>query len=132
MARRSRDPLLLEQLGKRLHLAREQAKLSQQRLAEAVGVRPATISLFECGDLSPTLTTLSAVAEALHVPLRDLLDFGGELPLAAPGTALEIELLEGFRGLSEAHRGLVVALVRGLQGDGRLVPKEEAADGKLP
>lgn len=119
MARRTRDPALLQQFGKRLHAARDAGKITQQRLADAIGVRPATVSLFECGGLSPTLTTAAALAEALHVRLADLVDFEGPLPGPEPRTAEEIELLEGFREISDDHRVLVVNLVRGLNGSGK-------------
>jgi Zn-dependent peptidase ImmA (M78 family)/DNA-binding XRE family transcriptional regulator len=52
----------------RLRLAREDAGLRKNELAEAVGVSPAAISQFESGRAAPRQATLSAIALACGFP----------------------------------------------------------------
>jgi transcriptional regulator with XRE-family HTH domain len=60
---------------RRLRIARE---LSLSELARATSMSKATLSSIENGRANPTITTLSALADALRVPLGELLE---ELPL---------------------------------------------------
>jgi transcriptional regulator with XRE-family HTH domain len=60
---------------RRLRIARE---LSLSELARATSMSKATLSSIENGHANPTITTLSALAGALRVPLGELLE---ELPL---------------------------------------------------
>jgi len=55
-------------LGERIHIARRRKGLSQQELAELVGVKPNTISRLEIGKVRRTDTdTLTKLCRALDV-----------------------------------------------------------------
>ena len=54
-------------LGNRIKKARAQAGLSQDKLAELVGVSRPALARWESGDNEPTLCNLSRLAVVLHV-----------------------------------------------------------------
>ena len=114
VARRPNDPELLKRFGARLRTVRDAGGVSQSRLADLVRMKPKTISLFETGDLSPTLTTVAALARALHVRVDDLLRDDGEIAVASPTDAEEAGLLGDFRAISEQERSAVRTMLRGL------------------
>ncbi len=60
-------------IGKRIKIARIQADLTQERLAESVSVSPSHMSNIETGTTRVSLTLLVAIANALSVTLDDLL-----------------------------------------------------------
>lgn len=79
------DPLTL---GRRIRHARGAAGLTLDQLGEAAGAAPSLLSQIENGRREPRLSLLQALADALDVPVADL------LADAAPShrDALEIEL----------------------------------------
>lgn len=64
-----------ELLGMRVREVRKLRQLSQERLAEKVGVDPKQISRIEGGKSAPSLETLESLARSLQVEMKDLLDF---------------------------------------------------------
>jgi transcriptional regulator with XRE-family HTH domain len=105
----------------RLRALREAGGLTQQRLADLLCMKPATVSLFESGDLSPTVSTLAAMAKTLRVQPADLLNFDCPLPTTDPGTAEEVELVADFRALPAEHKAIIRAMIGALNGQ-RLIP----------
>lgn len=61
-------------MGKNLRLkaARAAKDLSQQRLADAVGVTRQTMNAIENGDYNPSLKLCIAICKALDLTLNDL------------------------------------------------------------
>lgn len=72
--------LLVGQNVRRLRLA---ANLSQEAVAELMGVDRAYVSALELGKRNPTIITLWQVAEALQVRLADLVEEEAEKHQAA-------------------------------------------------
>ena len=62
-------------LGKRIKELRIEAKLSQEQLAEYVGVSTKTVSYWENAHNPVTLNKLPFIAEALNVPVYKLFLF---------------------------------------------------------
>ena len=62
-----------QSVGRRLKTLRESQGVTQEQLALASGIHRVTIARLELGDKLPRFSTLEALAEALHVPIRDLL-----------------------------------------------------------
>jgi transcriptional regulator with XRE-family HTH domain len=62
--------------GRRLRQLRRQKDLTQEQLAEAVGVSVEFISNMERGVNAPSFETLEKLAEALGVPVEELFSFG--------------------------------------------------------
>lgn len=60
----------------RMKMARLEADLSQQQLAEQVGATRQTIGLIEAGDYNPSLKLCIAICEALDCTLNDLFWIG--------------------------------------------------------
>jgi putative transcriptional regulator len=56
----------------RIKLARMELDLTQQQLAEAVGVTRQTINLIEKGNYNPSLKLCLAICYSLHKTLDDL------------------------------------------------------------
>ena len=55
--------------------SRKARQISQERLAEKVGLEPKQISRIEGGKNSPSMDTLEAIARELQVEMKDLPDF---------------------------------------------------------
>ena len=70
------------EVGRKIRARRQQAGLTLQRLASAVGVSPSLISQVERGRASPSITTLRRIAAALEVPIAALF-LGDQAP--SPG-----------------------------------------------
>jgi transcriptional regulator with XRE-family HTH domain len=61
-------------LARNVYRLRKERGLTQEQLAEAVGVRQPRIAEVERGDANPRLATLAKLAHALGVPVWALLD----------------------------------------------------------
>nr|WP_281257847.1 helix-turn-helix transcriptional regulator [Streptomyces uncialis] len=60
------------QLGDHLAAARRARRMSQDDLADAVGMERRSIQRYERGERDPRFSDLVLIARALDVPLRDL------------------------------------------------------------
>ena len=58
--------------GQRLRQHRQRVGLTQEELAELVGVNQTTISQAEIGNRRPEMETQAAIAQALGVPISEL------------------------------------------------------------
>lgn len=62
-------------LGKRIKYIRKQRGLTQEQLAEKVGIGTPNISYIECGKFAPAIDTLEKIAKILHVEPYELYKF---------------------------------------------------------
>lgn len=76
--------------------------LSQEQLAEKIGVKQPHISRIEKGDDGPPLRLFKEIADALNISLSDL--FSDEM------TAAELMVLDAYRAGSDDARRLLHAL----------------------
>lgn len=67
--------MLRQLFGRRLRQLRKQQKISQERLAEAVGVATYTVRRWEHAIDAPEFDRLEIIAEALGAEPKDLFDF---------------------------------------------------------
>ncbi|MDZ4957162.1 helix-turn-helix domain-containing protein [Clostridium perfringens] len=58
--------------NKKMKIARVECDMSQEQLAESVGVTRQTISLIESGKYNPSLNLCIAICKALNKTLNDL------------------------------------------------------------
>lgn len=65
-------PARRRQIGERIRTARREAHLSQIQLGERVGRDHKTIHRYETAATAPGLTELLLIADAIGVPLADL------------------------------------------------------------
>lgn len=63
---------LKELIGIRIKRLRQERKLSQESLAERVGISPKYVSSIERGKENPTLDIVIKLAGALHVEVEDV------------------------------------------------------------
>ena len=96
------------EIGMRIRLARRDAGLTQEKLAEKIGVSTVFVSQLESGSRAPGLETLVKLSQTLHVSL-DLLVLGG-----APGGDAEACRAALVPGRTPRPRMLAVSLVRSL------------------
>jgi transcriptional regulator with XRE-family HTH domain len=64
-----------ELLGARIKELRKACKLSQEELAEMIGVEPQHLSRIESGRSYPSIDRLERISMALHVPLKDFFEY---------------------------------------------------------
>lgn len=72
---RVRDKKLLAQFGKHLKRVRVEKGLSQEELANDADIPINQIGRIERAEINPTLSTLSSIAKAVKMSLRELVDF---------------------------------------------------------
>jgi transcriptional regulator with XRE-family HTH domain len=63
-----------KQMGKRLRQLRTEKEMSQAALAQRAGLTREYVNRLEAGQQDPSLTTISALAKALGVPVTRLLE----------------------------------------------------------
>lgn len=73
------------EFGNRLRQLRKDRKLTQQQLAELIGVKNGVISFYELGDRIPSPEVLRKLALALHVTADYLLGIERNATLDASG-----------------------------------------------
>lgn len=85
-----------EQIGKRLKALREKAGISQEKLAEDMGVSKGQLQKYEYGRNMMNTEKLQKAADALSVLVQDFFDNGEE---ALPVTVEEKHLLDSYRAI---------------------------------
>ena len=60
--------------GKNLKEERKLAKMTQEDLARAIGVKQQQVSQWECDKVEPTLFHIARIIKALNIPFDDLID----------------------------------------------------------
>ena len=92
-------------MGRRIKELRESKDLTQEQLAEKIGIGQRNLSKIECGNNFVTSETLSKIISALQVEAKDLFDFNHkndkeilkrELFEAIKEEKVDIELLYRF------------------------------------
>ena len=73
------------EFGKKLRQLRKDRKLTQQQLAELIGVKNSVISFYEVGERTPSPDVLRKLALALHVSTDFLLGIERTATLDASG-----------------------------------------------
>lgn len=98
-----------ELLGARIREVRKSRQLSQEKLAEKVGVEPKQISRIEGGKSSPSMDTLEAIARELQVEMKDLLDYQHLID-----GNIEAKVLQLFNLMDDKTKKLAFRLLRTL------------------
>jgi len=92
--------LTSKQIGFRLKQLREQAGISQEKMAELVGVSKGQLQKYEYGKNMMNTDKLQLAAEALSVPVQEFFIEGGE---AVPLAVSEKLLLDSYRAIPDKH-----------------------------
>ena len=99
-----------ELLGARIKEIRKERQLSQERLAEKVGVEPKQISRIEGSKSSPSMETLEAIARELQVEMKDLLDYQH----LQKEVNIEDQAIQILRMMDDKTKRLAIRLLRTL------------------
>ena len=92
--------LTSKEIGFRLKQLRQRAGISQEKLAELVGVSTNQLQKYESGSNMMNTEKLQAVANALTVPVQEFFIDGDEtMPLAVS----EKLLLDSYRAIPNKH-----------------------------
>ena len=70
---KGKTPSFAEQFGERLRAAREKRGMTQQELAEALGIHRPRITKYESGAMFPEGETLAAIGVVLEMSLDELI-----------------------------------------------------------
>lgn len=98
-------------LGMRIKELRKTRKLSQEELAERIGVEPQHISRLEAGRSFPSLDRLDKIASALDVPLKEFFEFSH-----LGGAAERLKKIDEMaKGLSEERQRFAYRMLKALQ-----------------
>lgn len=71
---------------------RKEKEMTQEELARRIGVKRAVISKYESGSIEPSLTQLQKIADALEVPLANLLLEDGAVSYTAGIPAIDVPI----------------------------------------
>ena len=123
MVARDRDDDFYGVLGGRIRKLREDRGWTQEELAQAIAIEPATLSRYENAKKTFPLDVLRRIAASLRVPLAQLIADGGTsgTPKLADAPSYDrhadprhIELLDAWRKVPAGRRKLALRLLRTL------------------
>ena len=104
------DFVSLREIGAKIRMLRQQAGLSQEKLAELVGLTFQSIQKYEAGQTTLNVMKLQQVAEALKVSVTEF--FSSEPTEHIRLTGEEEELVQAFRRIKNGElRGCILKLV---------------------
>lgn len=66
---------ILENLGRNLRKYRKECNLTQEQLAEKVGIHPTYVGKLESGKNNPSVKMLFKISRALKIKLSNVFDF---------------------------------------------------------
>ena len=70
-----KNPAIIQAFGEQLRALRKARGLSQQALADEAEISWPTVQRVEAGTQVASLDVLASLARALHMPLKELVDF---------------------------------------------------------
>lgn len=97
-----------ELFGARIRELRKSRGLSQEQLAEVIGIDQKHMSRIELGKSYPSLDRLARIAEALHVSLHNIFEFDH---LEKEGVRVEL-IEEMLRELDENDQQIIFRIVK--------------------
>lgn len=110
----------LTELGRKIQIAREEIKMTQEQLAEAIGCSQSALSNYEKGKRRIYLSHLEKLSAVLEKPLEYFVETLGESNLEPPlppnfQDSDLINLMNSFYNLSEYERQQVIDFVEYLE-----------------
>lgn len=93
------------EIGERLRDSRRRCGLTQEQLAEKVGVTFQQIQQYENGSTRLNADKLQLIALALAIPIGAIFDDGDERALSKD----EVRLVKGYRKLSDEVRAFILS-----------------------
>lgn len=97
-------------MGKRIREARKKKGLTQQQLADAIGVAKSTVTGYEKGNSNPSLDLVAKMIAVLSVDANYF--FQDEGDFQAKVSYEELQFLEDLRSLPQKDRDVVYSIVK--------------------
>lgn len=102
-----------EEFGSKIRVFRLQAGLTQEKLAEELGITFQQVQKYESGATKVNLVKLQQIAEVLNIPVSAF--FEDSFPTICQHNDSELKLLKAFRDIKETHlQTSVIDIVTGL------------------
>ncbi len=101
------DDLIYIHIGKKIKTVRDKADLTQESLADAIGVSRASIANYESGKQSIYISDLYKIADALNIEIRELLPPLQEIKMKS----LPEKQLKEAKNLTEKEKKEIVELI---------------------
>lgn len=108
-----------EVLGKNIRDYRQLRNMTQAQLAEAIGVAPSTISMYETGVREPDMDTIEAIADIFNIRKRDLVPEKADALNSADENTVTFsperkELISIARNIPEQNVHLMLEVMRSI------------------
>lgn len=91
-----------------LRFLRKREKLTQQEMADKLGVSRSTIAMYENGSREPDFETLEAIADLFNVNMSTLLGESEKAPIVSD----ESEVSAIFNQLTDANKSAAIAVLK--------------------
>lgn len=124
-------------IGSRLRYLRKQDNITQQQLADSIGVAKSTISMYESGQREPDFETLEALADYFNVEMSTFFPGGstipGLLPLPAGEAApdpKEARLTDLYRQLNTDGQEKLIDYADDLVSSGKYIKSDPSKLGQ--
>ena len=101
-------------IGERIRLARQERGLTQEQLAEAVGVTRSAVAQWETGRAGQVTGNLSRIAAVLEVGVEHLMFGDGKAAQQRPARGDELAMLRLYRDCAPADQQLLLRTARRL------------------
>ncbi len=111
----------LTELGRKIQTAREELKMTQEQLADAIGCSQSALSNYEKGKRRIYLSHLEKLSAVLDKPLEYFVETLGESNMETPPLSPDylgsdlIKLMNSFYSLNENERQQVIDFVEYLE-----------------
>ncbi|HEY8101197.1 MAG TPA: helix-turn-helix transcriptional regulator [Burkholderiaceae bacterium] len=94
-------------VGKNIHACRKRSGMTQNELAQVLGVEVETVSRYERGVVAPSFPQLEKISVVFNVAAWVLFSDGSDIP-----TAQDITIVELYKGLSTRDRDFIRSYVQ--------------------
>lgn len=108
------DKQFFKALGRRIAQLRQQAGMSQQAVADELGIAQQTLAHYEVGRLRLPVSLLTRLAELFSVPADDLLGLNGARAGKRGPTPKLQQQIERLHRLPKAKQKLVMEMLEGV------------------
>lgn len=99
--------------GERIRAVRKSHKMSQEKLAELSGLHPTYISDIENGKSNASIYSFYSIADALNIPLSELLNISSNKASRKTDAEL-LALLSLVKGLDKKRQRIFLSAAKGL------------------
>ncbi len=104
------------EIGERIRAIRQERRITQEELANAVGVSRSAVAQWETGRSGQITGNLARIAQVLGVGVEFLMQGGGVVSVPEASTGDEIAMLRLYRECAPEDRQILLRTARRLAG----------------